>query len=168
MPSRVNFQKTGKILKSFLTKKQRIGPEEHSGSVFCKKRYFRHLYCILIFLPSMSTCLSTGVGFWPGFSTCRTIPKFGIQSHLSLIFSKFASAQGPFAVELWRINMLVLSRPCSCSARFSNFHTGIHMKSDAFEGPWSVKMADVLQVSGTWRTVGRIGVASSQGSRCPF
>ena len=31
-----------------------------------------------------------------------------------------------------------------------------------------MKMADVLRVSGTWRTVGRIGVASSQGSRRPF
>ena len=38
MPSRVNFRKIGKTLKSFVTKKQqRIGPERHSGSVFCRK-----------------------------------------------------------------------------------------------------------------------------------
>ena len=83
-------------------------------------------------------------------------------------FSKFVSFQGPLAVELWHINLLVLSRPCSHSVRFLNCHTGIQMKSDVFEGPWSVKMADVLRVSGTWRTVGRTGVASSQGSRRPF
>ena len=29
-------------------------------------------------------------------------------------------------------------------------------------------MADVLQVSGTWRAVGRIGVASGKGPMCPF
>ena len=44
MPSRVNFQKTGKILKSFVTKKQRIGPDKSIQDPFFTEKMLQWLF----------------------------------------------------------------------------------------------------------------------------